>query len=185
MSEEQFLECIKKMQSGDRSGLREIYDAYLSYIYRIILGVVTNPEDAKDLTSEFFIKLYTNAASFKEGNGHKAYLKTIAHNMAIDFLRKSRHEVLESMSVSEDEETVSYEPIGADNVEEEVISNYSIKEALSTLKEKERIIIDMKVLSEMTFEEIAATLKIPLGTVTWRYREAIKKLRRCGYYDEV
>ena len=59
----------------------------------------------------------------------------------------------------------------------------SLTEALNTLKPAEKQIIDMKVLSEMTFAEIAQTLNIPMGTVTWRYREAIKKLRRCGYYE--
>ena len=41
--------------------------------------------------------------------------------------------------------------------------------------------INMKILGEMTFKEIAEVLNIPMGTVTWRYQNAIKKLRRCGY----
>ena len=55
---------------------------------------------------------------------------------------------------------------------------------LSVLKPAERQIIDMKILSEMTFQEISDTLGIPMGTVTWRYQEAIKKIRRCGYAAE-
>ena len=42
-------------------------------------------------------------------------------------------------------------------------------------------VVDMKVLGEMSFREISETLHIPMGTVTWRYQNAIKKLRRCGY----
>ena len=54
-------------------------------------------------------------------------------------------------------------------------------EALDRLKPEEREIVDMKVLSEMTFKEISEILQIPMGTVTWRYQAAIKKLRRYGY----
>lgn len=57
----------------------------------------------------------------------------------------------------------------------------NLKEALATLKPKEREIINMKIMGDMTFQEIADILGKPLGTVTWQYREAINKLRRCGY----
>lgn len=184
MSEEQFELCIKRMLKGDRNGLKEVYETYLGYIYKIILGIVGRKEDAEDITSEFFIKLYTQAGSYTSGYGHKGYMATIARHMAIDFLRKNSREVLESFSQSEDGDEPAYEAPAPDNTEGEVIGNLSLKEALDHLKPNERIIVDMKVLSEMTFREIADYLQLPMGTVTWRYREAIKKLRRCGYYEE-
>ena len=66
-------------------------------------------------------------------------------------------------------------------VEEEVIGNMALQEALATLKDGERQIVNMKVLGDMTFREIAETLQMPMGTVTWKYQNAIGKLRRCGY----
>ena len=57
----------------------------------------------------------------------------------------------------------------------------TVTEALATLSEKERTVVSMKILSDMTFNEISEALQIPMGTVTWRYQEAIKKLRRLGY----
>jgi len=64
-----------------------------------------------------------------------------------------------------------------------VIENISLREALDKLKEGERQVVSMKILSEMTFQEISEALGIPMGTVTWRYQAAIKKLRRCGYEE--
>ncbi len=183
MSEEQFNSCIALIISEDRMGLKEIYEAYLSYIYRIILGVVGRKEDAEDITTEFFIKLFQTADKYKPGTGHKGYMATIARNMAIDFMRKNKREILESFTTSDDEE-YKPEPLANDNTEEEVLEELSLTDALKVLNDKERIIIDMKILSEMTFQEISDSLHIPMGTVTWRYREAIKKLRRCGYYEE-
>ena len=65
--------------------------------------------------------------------------------------------------------------------EEQVVSEISLQEAMDRLRPEERRIIDMKVLGEMTFKEIAQILNIPMGTVTWRYQEGIKRLRRYGY----
>ena len=183
MTEAAFDACIKAILSGDKQGLRDIYDAYLDYIYRIVYGVVGKREDAEDITSEFFIKLWQQADKYKAGSGHKAYLATIARNMAIDHMRKYKKEVLESFT-QENEDEVFFEPVSSDDTEATVIEDVAIKEAISKLNEKEQQIINMKVLSEMTFAEISETLKVPMGTVTWRYREAIKKLRRYGYYEE-
>lgn len=183
LTEEAFNLSIQKILAGDKSGLREIYDAYLSYIYQIVYGVVGRKEDAEDITSDFFIKFWQSADKYRAGTGHKGYLATMARNMAIDHLRKFKREIIDDFTITEDEEVSIKEPVSEDNVEAEVIEDMSLTEALNTLKPAEKQIIDMKVLSEMTFAEIAQTLNIPMGTVTWRYREAIKKLRRCGYYE--
>lgn len=183
MTEAAFDACIEAILKGDRQGLRDIYDAYLDYIYRIVYGVVGRREDAEDITSEFFIKLWQQADKYKGGGGHKGYLATIARNMALDHMRKYKKEILESFTQESEDEAI-FEPASDNNTEAEVIEDVSIKEAISRLNPKEQQIINMKVLSEMTFAEISDTLKVPMGTVTWRYREAIKKLRRYGYYEE-
>lgn len=169
----------------------------MPYIYTIIYGILQNRENAEDVASEFFIRLYSNASQYKEGHGHKGYLATIARNMAIDFMRKHKREVLTAdfsgSDGSEHTASVSTSENGQQNqvnshlenteseVEQQVISDMSLQEALAKLKPEERVVIDMKILSEMTFSEIATALSIPIGTISWRYREAIKKLRRCGF----
>ncbi len=183
MTEAVFDACVARIRSGDKSGLRDIYDEYLGYIYRIVYGVLGRKEDAEDVTSEFFIKFWQQADKYKSGGGHKGFLATMARNMAIDHMRKYRREVLESFGMYEDGDVPVYETAGEDDTEAEVIEDMGIKEAIGQLDPKEQQIVNMKVLSEMTFAEIARNLGIPMGTVTWRYREAIKKLRRYGYYE--
>lgn len=183
MTESAFSISVQKILAGDKSGLREIYDAYLPYIYQIVYGIVGRKEDAEDITSDFFIKFWQQADKYKSGTGHKGYLATMARNMAIDHLRKHKKEVIDDFTQTEDDSSVIAEPVSNDNTEEEVLEEISLAEALDKLKPEEKQIVDMKVLSEMTFAEISEVLKIPMGTVTWRYREAIKKLRRCGYYE--
>ncbi len=173
MTQSEFEASVKKIQNGSKEGLREIYEAYVGYIYTIVLGVVGNKENAEDVTSEFFIKLWTALDTYQSNGAHKAWLATIARNMAVDFIRKNKREI----PTEEFEEDVST----AETPEQEVISDISLQEALSRLSDAERLVVDMKVLGEMSFREISESTGIPMGTVTWRYQNAIKKLRRCGY----
>lgn len=184
-----FNECMERMKNGDQSGLHDIYSAYLAYIYSVVYTILQNKENAEDVTSDFFIKLWSIADNYKPGNGHKGYLATIARNMAIDYLRKHKKELLIAEFESPDEDTegsISATSMGEiasqdKSVEDLVVGDMNLKDALATLKPKEREIINMKIMGDMTFQEIADILGKPLGTVTWQYREAINKLRRCGY----
>ena len=193
MTDQAFDACVQKMCAGQQEGLREIYEAYLPYIYSIILSVLGSKEDAEDVTSEFFIRLWNTAEKYRPGSGHKTYITTIARNMAIDFLRKRKREMPSDLSGgSEMTENAAYQDRGDDaggggyepadaGFADDLVESMTLREALQTLDEKEREIVNLKIMSEFTFKEIAQILQMPMGTVTWKYQAAIKKLRRYGY----
>lgn len=172
MTEEQFEKSINRILKGDQDGLKDIYEAYLSYIYAAIYSVLQNRENAEDLTSEFFIKIWKIADKYRPGTGHKTWMTTIARNMAIDFLRKYKRETLTDEF---------FEGTNDESVESEVLGDITVEKALAILNENERQIVTMRIIGDMTFQEISNALAIPMGTVTWRYQNALKKLRRCGY----
>lgn len=198
MTEAEFEGCVRRICAGDKSGLKDIYEAYMPYLYTTIFYVLQNKENAEDVTSDFFIKFWTLAEDYKPGNGHKGYLATIARNMAIDYLRKHKREVLvDGFEENKDRNRGDKEnaaPIPdspeeaslssgwqSSTVENDVVAQISLKEAMEHLKPEEKEIIHMKVMGDLTFKEISNILNVPMGTVTWRYREGIEKLRRCGY----
>ncbi len=188
MTDVQFEECISRMAQGEKDGLRVIYEEYIGYIYAVVFDVLKNKENAEDISADFFIKLWSVAGSYKPGNGHRAWMVRIARNMSIDFLRKHRREELSDRMEDAGEQTEGdsygksiYGGEITSQVEDEVISDMSLKEALAMLNEKEREVIHLKVIADMTFKDIAELLDTPMGTITWRYQSAIKKLRRCGY----
>ena len=190
MTETEFEKCIKAMNHGRKDGLKKIYEEYAPYIYGIVRSVLPNREDAEDVTSDFFIRLWEKSESYKAGNGHKGWMATIARKMAVDRIRKYRKEEVVDFSATNHEEEsenpstrIAMNAVSPDDVEKEVVSGISIREALQKLNEREQNVIHMKIMGEMTFQEIADILGEPLGTITWRYREAIKKLRRCGYEE--
>ncbi len=211
MEDSRFDLCMSRLKDGDKDALHEIYTEYGPYIYHFVLGILKSREDAEDVTSEFFIRLWKTAEKYKPGSGHKTYITTIARNMAIDFLRaRGKESLIEDifpqksddsdvyitedmitagtdagavgvLASSSDGGSMSGDVSSADVTASEAIGKVTMEEALSKLKPPEPQIIHMKFALDMTFAEIAEVLKIPMGTVTWKYREAIGKLRRCGY----
>ncbi|MBQ2264785.1 MAG: RNA polymerase sigma factor [Oscillospiraceae bacterium] len=173
MTDAEFNAAIERMIQGDRSGLRDVYDAYGNTIYRLFLGRVHRHQDAEDLTSEFFLKLWGCASTYRTGTGHKCWMNTIARNMAVDFQRKNREIPMEDTA-----QTYEQQQITAETTEDTVIGTMHTAQILSKLSEDEREIVQMHLSAELTFREIAAILKRPLGTVAWKYRTAIGKLQK-------
>ncbi|MBQ0042681.1 MAG: RNA polymerase sigma factor [Lachnospiraceae bacterium] len=196
MTEAEFEAAVARIRSGDREGLKEIYLAYVKFIYSVIYNIVGNKETTEDLTSDVFIKLWDVLEQYKPGHGHKGYLATIARNHAIDHMRRAGREIPiatggneeygadngnDTSQVTAFDTGGDYAPARQETPEEAVVGDMSVEHALATLSPEEREVIERKVLADMTFKEISEELKVPMGTITWRYQAAIKKLRRCGY----
>ncbi len=175
MTESRFDSCIALIRQGSTEGLSEIYEAYYKLIYSVMYSVTGNRMTAEDLTADFFVKLWEKLADVYIGGGHRSWLAACARNMAIDLLRRSSREQL--MLDAPTEEAPHPEPASEDFTEA-VISDLTVREALDTLEKGERTIITLKLFSELTFKEIAKALRQPQGTVAWRYRRALAKLKK-------
>ena len=150
MNNREFDRCMRRMQKGDKMGLKEIYEAYISYIYAVIRGVVKNKENAEDLTAEFFIKLWNMADQYKAGSGHKTWMTVIARNMAIDFMRKAgREQLTEEVPEASAADAASGT---AGSLENDVVGRMNFSETVEKLPETERQIMTMKLAGQMTFK---------------------------------
>ena len=170
MNDQQFEQNIGRICRNDKEGLREIYEDYCPLIYSVVREILGNREDSEDVTSDFFIRLWDIADTYRTGRGHRAWLITIARNLAIDYLRKRKKESLTA-------EIPDYLQAGESSCEERLCQKLGLEQALMTLKEEERQIVNLKIMGELTFREIASVLKKPQGTVAWYYRTAIRKLK--------
>lgn len=173
MTDKQFGQCMLQMQKGDKNGLRTIYEAYRGYIYMLIQYIVKDHEVAQDLTTEFFLRIWKIADQFKMGSGHKTWISVIARNMVIDWMRKKKQEENYQETYS-----LKQEQLRSPSAEQEAITAISFKEMIDKLPETEQQILIMKMEMDMTFKEISIILGIPIGTVTWKYRQSIEQLRR-------
>lgn len=170
MEEKEFEACVRQIQAGEKDGLKRIYQAYAGLIYTVVYDMVRQREDAQDIASDFFIRLWEKADTYRFGGKHRAWLLTIARNMAIDFLRKQKRELpMEELDTPK---------LQREDIADEVVESISFREVMEQLKFNEREVLNLKILGQLTFREIAGILGKPQGTVSWLYRQGIEKLRR-------
>ncbi len=181
MTESSFSDCLSILCSGDMQGLRKIYEEYYPMIYSSVVQICKSRHLAEDITSEFFLRLKKAASVYRKGLGHKKWLLISARNLAVDFIRKQSREI---PSFGSEEENDSFSEIADKaDTEETVSSDMTVSHMLDALNEDQREIVYLKIYCCLTFSEISEVLQIPMGTVSWRYQSAIKKLRKL--YGEV
>ena len=151
---------------------------YREPIYLMLLRMTHSPVDADDLTIETFGKAFCQLSSYTPQNTFATWLFAIASNNGIDFIRKRRMQMLSlgAMSVCNDDGAYEY-PIPSDdaNPEDALIlrqRGIMLRDIVDKLKPRYSRIVKMRYFEEMTYEEIAQELNIPLGTVKIQLRRA-------------
>jgi RNA polymerase sigma factor (sigma-70 family) len=165
------LELVAKAKAGDQSAFDKLMKRYHDSIFYMVLKMVHNRNDAEDLTMEAMGKAFNNIGAYSADFAFSTWLFKIATNNSIDFIRKKRLQTssLEQTTSTEDGETT---PISvkdhAANPEEKLVKEQraaKIRSAIEQLSPKYKSLIELRYLEELSYEEIAAKLDIPLGTV--------------------
>ena len=163
---------------GDQRAYADLLRFYREPIYLMLLRMTHSPVDADDLTIETFGKAFCSLSSYTPQNTFATWLFAIASNNGIDFIRKRHMQMvsLSNMSVTSDDGAYEY-PIPSDdaNPEEALISTQRgelLRELVRQLKPRYRNIVEMRYFDELSYEEIAERLSIPLGTVKIQLRRA-------------
>ncbi len=153
-------------------------DSVHNYLYRMI----GNREDAADLTQEVFLRVYKALHRFREGAPFRPWMYKIATNVAINHLRARKQTV-----ALEDEAPVRDEGISPDRAAELKELQHQVGGVLMTLPEAYRAVLLMRHIEELSYDEMAQALGVPLGTVKVRLHRArlqlMEKLRSNGIID--
>jgi RNA polymerase sigma-70 factor (ECF subfamily) len=162
----------RRLRSGDRDALGELYDRHASVALAVALRIVGNPEQAEDLVHDAFVIVWQKIARFDASRGSlRAWLLTILRNRGIDRLRAARP------SVEIDEADL---PSGPNPTWEEAIRRLSaaeVRTALDSLPPEQRNAVELAYFNGRTYREIAQITGVPQGTVNGRMRLALSKLR--------
>jgi RNA polymerase sigma factor (sigma-70 family) len=174
---------IKKALAGSESAFRILLERYKDAVYRIVVKIVRNQDEAQDLVQETFMKAFGSLSSYRCEYRFTTWLYKIAANNCIDYLRKKK---LVSVSLDQPLETkdgqVTIElPDWTYNPEVDLTTRQralSIDAAIDSLPPKYREVIVFRHKRDKSYEEIAEILGIPVGTVKariFRARELLKK----------
>jgi len=167
---------VVKARNGDEKAYAALMNRYRDTIYYLHLKMVSNPIDAEDLTIEAFGKAFKNIDSYTPDFAFSTWLFKIATNNCIDFIRKKQMSpsLLDQMMNDEDDVTATLQSDTPDP--EEILINEQkiirLREVVEQLKPLYRELIELRYYREFSYEEIAAELSIPVGTVKVRLNRA-------------
>ena len=175
------LVCRALTGSGD--AYREIVLRYQRPIYSLILRMIRDNAQAEDLAQDVFVKAFAALKSFDPGRKFSSWLFKIAHNAAIDHLRRRGLETVPLESA--DEEQVDLLSVLPDRASERPDSAFvrgslarAIGEAVGRLRPEYREVVLLRFQQGMMYEEIAEIMGLPLGTVKTHLFRARKALCR-------
>ena len=162
---------IIDLQNGNVNSLGIIYDLTSKGVFTFVLPIVKDYSLAEDVMQQTYIKIYENISTYKKGTNARNWILTIAKNIAINEFNKNKKVV--NCSFNDDD----YVPDGMCSLDESKDTPI-IKLANEILSPEDFRIVIMHIVGEYKHREIAEILNIPLGTVTWKYNNALDKLRK-------
>ena len=167
IDEKELHEIFDKMRKEDKKSYEELYKNYYKLVYNIAFSILKNKENAEDISQNVFIKI-GNLKKEKLPNSYEAsWLYTVTKNECISLFRKTK-------------ETLTIEDIKNENLEDEIegiIQKNSYEKLMENLEKIEKQIIFLKVEAGYSFKEIARLLKMPIGTVQWKYYKSLHALK--------
>ncbi len=174
-------ELISKYIAGDENSLEVLIHRHKNKVYAYILMVVKDKEEADDIFQDTFIKAINTirSGSYKEEGKFIQWVMRIAHNLIIDFFRKSKR--MPAVDTGDDFDifdTISYtDP----SVEEQMVLDQihsDVRKLIEYLPEEQKEVLKMRHYSEMSFKDIAEQTDVSINTALGRMRYALINLRK-------
>jgi RNA polymerase sigma factor (sigma-70 family) len=174
---------VQRAIGGDQLAFKMLFDKYKQPLYFHILKLVKDREIIEDLLQEIFLKAFDNISSFNPDYAFSTWLYRITTNHSIDFLRKKKlktFSIHEPIKTKDGDMSIELEDEGRSTDDLIIRKQRSqiLREALDSLPVKYSEIIKMRHVEELSYQEIADILDLPLGTVKahiFRARELLYK----------
>jgi RNA polymerase sigma factor (sigma-70 family) len=168
--------------ADSEAALRELYDLTSSRLYGVAVRVVTNRDWAEDVLQEAYINIWRIAGNYREAlSPPMAWMGVIVRSRALDFLRRRTSERADAGLELTDaiNETVAGD--SEDPLDTSVASQQAsaLHECLRKLEARQRELVSLAYLRDLSHSELAEQLKLPLGTVKTWIRRGIEQLRGC------
>jgi RNA polymerase sigma-70 factor (ECF subfamily) len=170
---------IRRVQAGDGDAFEVLVVKYQERIFRLIRRLLRNPDQVEDLAQEVFIRAYRSLGSFKGEASFYTWLYKIALNSCRNYYRslgrRPEGSVVDNESVLTNRASAGYSP-----EREAVRSEFwrSVRGSLEELPEEQREAVVLCDLEGMSYDEMAAVIGIPVGTVRSRVFRGRRSLQR-------
>ena len=163
--------------------LERLYVEHAQALFAFLLNFTRNQDDTREVLQELFTRLARQPDLLSGARDVRAFLLRLAHNAAIDQLRRrgTRGKYHQQFGA---EKLALFAP---DEDPDEAAFRQALAAALGELPEDQRAVVHLKLWEDLTFEQIAETLRVPANTAASRYRYGLDKLRARlrPLYDEI
>jgi RNA polymerase sigma factor (sigma-70 family) len=162
---------ITSALEGNQAAYAELMARYRDTVYFMMQKMVKSTDDAEDLTIEAFGKAFSRLDQYSPSYSFSTWLFKIASNNCVDFIRKKRiHVTSMDTGYTTEEGEVIYYDAKADEMdpEQSIVHEQKVKHLrllVSKLKPRYRELVEKRYFEELSYEEIAEELNLPLGTV--------------------
>lgn len=169
-------EMVAKARLGDPAAFEEIVKTYLPRVLAVAQNLVGRAGDAEDVAQEVFFKVHQKLANFREEASLYTWLYRVTVNTATDFMKRRSHrplgqvEELDSLPVQDAGDTPLAAVARADLARE-------VREAIQEVPGAFRTVLVLREIEQLTYEEIAETMKCSIGTVESRLFRARARLK--------
>lgn len=179
-------EWLIRIKNGDKDAMRLLYRKYKNLLFGLIVSILNDREEAEDCLQEVFTHLWEKADYFDSEKGRAyTFIVTMARNKAIDRTRSKQFKqadiadntINDFTFIPESDEKNPHEDM--EFRERAVI----VRSALQKLPEKEREVLVVSYYKGLSQSQIAEKMDIPLGTVKYRMRQGMIKLRDYIAFD--
>jgi len=172
------ISLVQRILAGERDAYAELVRAHQARVLRLCASMLGDPTLAEDAAQETFVKAYQALASFRGQSTFRTWLYRIASNQCLDLIRKRRREREESWDARVEESGDSpHEWRTASQDPQTVVANADlVQRALAQLPADYRLILTLREVEGLSYQELADTLRCSLDAVKARLRRARQEL---------
>jgi RNA polymerase sigma-70 factor, ECF subfamily len=168
---------VHRAQKGDHDAFAALVGENQRYVYNLALRVVKDENEALDLAQETFVRAWTALPNFRGGSQFRTWLYRIVTNLCYNRLPNLRR----SLNDLGDDVMEDIPEAHFNTPANEIESNETrqrLHQAIENLDENYRLLITLRYQNELSYDEIASTLNLPLGTVKTGIFRAKEQLRK-------
>ncbi len=162
---------LERFAKGDAAAFDHLFLKYQDYIYNVCLGVVGNPEDARDCTQETFLKVYKNAKEFRAQSALSTWIYRIAVNQCLGSLRKKPKSPVASLDDENCKELPDTAPPPWASAERKA-EEQEVREIMDGLTPDYKAVLVLRYYQELSYEEMMQVLGWNLAVVKVKLHRA-------------
>lgn len=181
---------IERARRGDRDALDTLIRKYEKRAYQYAFRLTSNPEEAADVVADAFVRVYSAMPNFKGNSAFTTWLYRILTNCFLDQRKKEKNRPATSLEsvLQTDEGELERQFESSDPTPDEMAERNEredvFEDAVAHLPEYQRVMVTLYHAEMLSYEEIAETLDLPIGTVKSRLNRARLSLREALVRDE-